>query len=105
MTLAGIVRRVRFEQAANASDPMFVTLLPMITLVRLVHLENAPALPPYRPFPIWVTLSGIVTLVRAVQFQNAPDPMLMTPLPIVALARFVQYSNTRSPMIVTLLGM
>ena len=70
--------RGRFVQPKNAAPPMLVTLLPMITLVRLVQFKNAPALPAYRPVPIWVTMLGIVTLLTAVQFQNAPDPMLYT---------------------------
>ena len=39
---------------------MLVTLSGMLTLVRLVQLENAP-------LPMLVTLSGMVMLVRAVQ--------------------------------------
>src|SRR5438477_6223926 len=105
MTLAGIVRRVRFEQAENASDPMFVTLLPMITLVRLVQKANAfPPPPACRVVPIWVTLSGIVTLVRLVQPLNASPPMMMTPLGMVTFVRLVQFSNACAPMLVTLPG-
>jgi hypothetical protein len=40
-----------------------------------------------------LTLLGIVTLVRLVQPENAQDPMLVTPLGIVTLVRLVQYSN------------
>ena len=37
-----------------------------------------------------VTLLGIVTLVRLVQSQNAQSPMLVTLVPIVTLVRLVQ---------------
>ena len=37
-----------------------------------------------------VTLLGIVTLVRLVQPENAPSPMLVTLLGIVTLVRLVQ---------------
>ena len=37
-----------------------------------------------------VTLLGIVTLVRLVQFKNAQLPMLVTLLGIVTLVRLVQ---------------
>ena len=40
--------------------------------------------------PMLVTLLGIVTLVRLVQSQNAYVPMLVTPLAIVTLVRLVQ---------------
>ena len=43
---------------------MLVTLLGIVTLVRLVQPENAS-------FPMLVTLLGIVTLVRLVQPENA----------------------------------
>ena len=42
---------------------MLVTLLPIVTLVRLVQIE--------RMSPMLVTLLGIVTLVRLVQSSNA----------------------------------
>ena len=41
VTLLGIVTLVRLEQSANASSPMLVTLLGIVTLVRLVQLSNA----------------------------------------------------------------
>jgi hypothetical protein len=37
-----------------------------------------------------VTLLGIVTLVKVVQLLNAPSPMLATLLGIVTLVRLVQ---------------
>ena len=43
---------------------MLVTLLGIVTLVRLVQPENAM-------IPMLVTLLGIVTLVRLVQPENA----------------------------------
>jgi hypothetical protein len=43
---------------------MFVTLFGIVTLVRLVHEENADS-------PMLVTLRGIVTSVRLVQPENA----------------------------------
>jgi hypothetical protein len=40
-TPAGIVATIRLEQPKNAAPPIFVTLFPMVTLVRLVQLLNA----------------------------------------------------------------
>ena len=62
---------------------MLVTLLGIVTLVRLVQPENAQS-------PMLVTLLGIVTLVRLVQSENAASPMLVTLLGIVTLVRLVQ---------------
>jgi hypothetical protein len=50
---------------------MLVTLLGIVTLVRLVHDMNAW-------LPMLVTLSGIVTLIRVVFEWNAESPMLVT---------------------------
>ena len=41
VTLLGIVTLVRLVQPANASSPMLVTLLGIVTLVRLVQPSNA----------------------------------------------------------------
>ena len=46
---------------------MLVTLLGIVTLVRLVQPENAWP-------PMLVTLLGIVTLVRLVQLMRTPRP-------------------------------
>ena len=57
-------------QAAAAIErprPMLVTLSGIVTLVRLVHQENARS-------PMLVTLLGIVTLVRLVQATERPVP-------------------------------
>src|SRR5437870_3535139 len=72
---------------------MKVTLLGMVTLVRLMHQPNAQ-------FQILVTLLGMVTLVRLVQRTNAQFPMLLTLLGIVTLVRSVS-ENALSPMAVT----
>lgn len=55
----------------NALNPIVVTLVPMVTVVRLVQPENAY-------IPILVTLLGMVMLVREVQAPNAKNPMLVT---------------------------
>jgi len=57
---------------------MLVTLLRIVTLVRLRQELNAP-------FPMLVTLLGIVTLVRSVQLRNASSPMLVTGRPWIVL--------------------
>ena len=57
VTLMGIVTLVRLVLLANAFCPMLVTLVPIVTLARLVQEPNAP-------FPMLVTLLGIVTPVR-----------------------------------------
>jgi hypothetical protein len=41
VTLLGMVTLLRLVHPANASAPMLVTLVPMVTLVRLGHLKNA----------------------------------------------------------------
>ena len=69
---------------------MLVTLLGMVTLVRLVQPENAQS-------PMLVTLLGMVTLVRLVQSANAQSPMLVTLLGMVTLVRLVQSSNAIVP--------
>ena len=51
--------------------------------------------------PILVTLLGIVTLVRVVQPWNAEPPILVTLLGIVTLVRLVQPKNALSPMATT----
>jgi hypothetical protein len=54
---------------------MLETLVPIVTLVRLVQATNAQS-------PILVTLSGIETLVR-LEYPNASYPMLMTSRPSI----------------------
>ena len=70
---------------------MLVTLLGIVTLVRLVQPNGTAA------DPMLVTLLGIVTLVRLVQEENAPPPMLVTLLGIVTLVRLVQSMERRVP--------
>ena len=41
VTLPGTVTLISSEQFSNASDPMLVTPLEMMTLLRLVQLSNA----------------------------------------------------------------
>jgi hypothetical protein len=50
---------------------MLVTLLPIVTLVRLLQYWKAL-------LPMLVTLSGILTLVSLLQELKAPHPMLVT---------------------------
>src|SRR6266436_4558678 len=69
----------RLVQEENATSPMLVTLLGMVTLVRPVP-ENATA-------PMFVTLLGIFTLVRLGQSKNVSSPMLVTLVGIVTLVR------------------
>ena len=81
----------------NAPSPMLVTLLGIVTLVRLVQAENASS-------PMLMTPLEIVTLVRLVQSSNAQSPILVTPSGIVMLASPAQKSNAWIPMFVTLSG-
>ena len=60
---------------------MLVTLLPMVTLVRLVHSSNAP-------YPTLVTLLGMATLVRLVHTDNSFDIIQGYPT-LSALAGYV----------------
>ena len=59
----------------NAPSPMLVTLLGIVTLVRLEQFSNTAN-------PMLVTLSGIVTLVRA-GCSNASSPMVVTVRPLI----------------------
>ena len=40
-TLSGRATLVRLAQLKNAQSPMLVTLVPIVTLVRLIQSENA----------------------------------------------------------------
>jgi len=64
--------------------PILVTLLGIVTLVRLVPPEKL------------MMKFGIVTLIRLVQSSNAQSPMLVTPLGIITLVRLVQPANASS---------
>ena len=68
MTLLGIITLVRLVQNWNAQSPMLMTLLGIVTLVRRMQAEKANP-------PMLVTLLGIVTLVRldAGRERIAPD--------------------------------
>jgi hypothetical protein len=68
---------------AMTPNPMLVTLLPIVTLDRLLQPENAPS-------PMLVTLSGIATLDSPVQLRNALLPILVTLLGMVTLVRPLQ---------------
>ena len=76
---------------------MLVTLLAIVTLVRLVQPSNAAA-------PMLVTLLGIVTLVRLVQRPNAPLPDAGDAVGDRDAGQAGAASNALSPMLVTLLG-
>ena len=75
VTLDGIVTDVRPLQPPNVPTPMLVTPLPIVTLVKLVQLENTEP-------KMLSTLFGIVTYVRPLQPRNVPYPMLVTLVPI-----------------------
>jgi hypothetical protein len=66
-----IVTRVRLGQFQNTPMPMRVTLLPMLTLSKLVQPWNACV-------SMIVTLLGMSILVKRVQPVNAPPPMCVT---------------------------
>ena len=59
-----MVTLARLAQNANAVPPMLVTPLPIVMLVKLMHLQKALN-------PILVTPLGNVTLVRAC--PKSPD--------------------------------
>src|ERR1019366_10570494 len=75
VTLLGIMTSVRLVQSSNASSPMFFTLLGIVTLVK-------PAQPMKAAVPMLVTLLGIVTLVKEAQLRKAPS-MLVTGRPLM----------------------
>jgi hypothetical protein len=52
-----------------------------------------------------VTLLGMVTDVRLLQPEKAPDSMLVTLLGMVTDVRLLQPEKAELPMLVTLLGM
>ena len=95
VTLLPMVTLVRLVQHKNAYFPMLVTLFGMVMLVKLVQPKNAE-------FPMLVTLFGMVMLVRLVQPENAEFPMLVTLFGMVMLVRLVQLWNAKSPMLVPL---
>jgi hypothetical protein len=55
----------------KAPSPMLVTLLGIVTEVKLLQLEKAE-------FPMLVTLLGIVTDLKPLQPIKASSPMLVT---------------------------
>ena len=79
---------VRLGHNANAQSPsMLVTLVPIVTLVRLSHSSNVAD-------SMVMTLLGIVTLVRP-QDSNAALPMLVMLSGIMMLVRRTQ--NVKFP--------
>lgn len=109
-TLSGMVTFNRFAQPENvdslmlvmpqlpnASLPISVTLLGIVTLVRPQHERNAES-------PTVVTFSGIDRFVRLLQFENADGPMLTTLSGIEIPSSLVQPSKAIVPMLVTELG-
>ena len=91
----------RLSHSPNAPSEILVTLLGIVTLVRLQQSANAPPNHPHLFFPMLVTLLGIVTLVRPMQLSNAPSPMLVTLLGIVTLVRLVHEENAPLPTLAT----
>ena len=71
VTLLGMVTEVRLEQLEKARFAMDVTLLGMVTEVRLEQPEKAK-------LPMYVTLLGMVTEVRLEHFSKAWSPMEVT---------------------------
>ena len=70
------------EQPEKASSPMLVTLLGMVTEVRLLQSRKASE-------PMLVTLFGMVTEVRPRQYWKALSPMLVTLLGMVTEVRLL----------------
>ena len=71
------------EHPLNASSPICVTLLGIVTAVRPMHFQNVKS-------PISVTLLGIVTAVSPVHPAKAPSPISITLLGIVTAVSPVQ---------------
>src|ERR1039457_4092281 len=99
VTLLGIVTLVRLEQLKKAIAPMLVRRFPSAILVRLVQPLKAPP-------SMLVTLSGIVMLVSMVQPENAPQLMVVTVVGIVtlvglAVAKIPIQSQQGHPRVVT----
>ena len=117
------VRVAKLEHSLKASAPIVVTVVGIVTLVRLL-LRNAPSpilvIPSWSVmlvspftlsclkafFPIVVTDNGMSILVRAVQFLKVSSGMLRRVLPSakVTVARAVQSIKTLFPNVVTELG-
>ena len=93
MLVAEIVRLARPEQPENANSSRLVTLLGMMTLVKLVQKPNAKR-------PRRVTLLGSSTLARLVHPANAQSPILVTPFGIVTLVRLLHPSKAMFAMLV-----
>jgi membrane-associated HD superfamily phosphohydrolase len=75
MQISGIIHSSEYK---NALSQMLVTLLGMVTEVKLLQLLNALS-------PMLVTLLGMVTEVKFQQLSNAHAPMLVTLLGMVTL--------------------
>jgi hypothetical protein len=73
---------------------MLVTLLGMVTLVKLLHSSNAAS-------PMLVTLSGIFTLAKWSQLLNAKCPIIVTLSGMATLVKLLHPSNAKSPMPIT----
>ncbi len=78
----------REVQFLNVLCPIYVTLVPIVAVVRLVQLKNVP-------LSRLVTLLGIVTLGREVQFLKASLPILVIfEVGVnVTLVRIMQFLN------------
>ena len=74
-----------------------------MTLLGITNSPVKPLQPLQAPSPMLVTVLGIVTEVKLLQLSKAKLPMLVTLLPIVTEVKLRQLLKASCPMLVTLL--
>ncbi len=77
---------------------MLVTLLGIITQIRLLHIANITGV-------ICDIPSGIVTVCKLEQLENAAVPIAVWLLSIFTEVKLLQEENAYSPMLITISGM
>ena len=84
-TEVGIVRDVKLEQSKNAVYSIVVTVVGILTLVKLLHPLNKDEL--------IIVMLGRVTLIKLEQLKNVLPAMVVTLGGIVTVAKLEQFWN------------
>ncbi len=84
---------VRLVQSENALGPSRVTLLGIVTPVRLLQPRNAA-------FPMLLSEAGSRTVPSPMHPQKPYEGIVEMPSPRVTVVRFVQSANTQEPHVV-----
>ena len=103
VTLLPILTVSKLVQEENALSPMLVTVSPIVTFSIL--LLEAGKYVGTNPLAVEPTSGVLITsLVIAEHPVNTLSPMLVTLLPILTVSKLVQDRNAPPPMFVTLSG-